>query len=70
MVYSVLAYIKAAPVAHPQLRSQLAGHRALAAYVDRMSEQLFAEAVPSADEAGVRWSQWEARGGQQDDRWG
>ena len=62
LLYSCLAYLRAAPVVHPQLAQKLAAHRVLGAYLDRIAELAFSSAVPTAAEAQLDWSQWGAAG--------
>ena len=58
LLYSCLAYLRAAPVVHPCLRKKLEGHRVLGAYVDRLAQQAFKASVPAAADAGIDWSTW------------
>lgn len=63
LLYGVLAYLKAAPVVHPELRKKIAGSPALTAYVDRISSRHFATTVPSAADSDINWSQRQATNG-------
>ena len=63
LLYGVLAYLKAAPVVHPELREKIAGSPALTAYVDRISSRHFATTVPSAADSDINWSQHQAANG-------
>ena len=67
LLYSCLAYLRAAPVVHPQLQQKLAGHRVLLAYLDRLAESAaFAAAVPAAADANMDWSHWGGAGAHED----
>lgn len=67
LLYSCLAYLRAAPVVHPQLQRKLAGHRVLTAYCDRVSQLAdFDSTVPAAADANLGWSAW--GGGTTDDQ--
>lgn len=69
LLYSCLAYIKAAPVVHPQLRAKFNSHRPLSTYVDRISTEYFSTEVPAATEIDIKWSKWSgAAASQKDDK--
>lgn len=68
LLYSCLAFLRAAPVVHPRLQQKLAGHRVLGTYVERLSQLAFSSTVPAAADAGLDWSQWDGRRGAADDK--
>ncbi|GAB4823781.1 hypothetical protein N2152v2_010827 [Parachlorella kessleri] len=69
LLFGCLAFIRGAPVVHEHLRRKLESHRSLIAYLDAIAADYFAHGVPSAAEADVQWSQWEAAGGRHGERY-
>jgi metaxin len=62
-LFACLAYLRSAPVVHPDLRKKFESHSALVRYVDRVSAQVFSAPVPSAAQVEMKWSSWGARAG-------
>ncbi|PSC73709.1 metaxin-1 isoform X2 [Micractinium conductrix] len=60
LLYGCLAYLRSAPVVHPQLGARLGAHRSLGAYVERLSGVAFEAPAPAAADAELDWSAWGA----------
>lgn len=57
-LFACLAYLRSAPVVHPDLRKKFESHSALVRYVDRVGGQVFSAPVPSAEQVEMKWSSW------------
>ena len=53
-----MAYLRSAPVVHPDLKKKFESHSALVRYVDRVSAQVFSAPVVSAAQVEMKWSSW------------
>jgi hypothetical protein len=56
-VFGCLAYVRAAPVVHAELRRRMEAHPSLSHYVNRLAADQFASEVPRAADADLSWSQ-------------
>ena len=66
LLFSCLAYLRIAPVVHPQLRHKLEGHRVLGAYVERLSQLAFATSAPAAADVRLGEGAWSSSRGADD----
>ena len=63
LLFACLAYIRSAPVIHPDLRKKFDSYAVLGRYVDRVATKAFAVAVPFAAQADLQWSAWSGGSG-------
>lgn len=66
-LYACLAYIRGAPLVHSELKKILERKTALRKYVERMSEELFSSAAPTAADSTLTFSEYEASAGSGED---
>lgn len=63
LLFACLAYIRSAPVVHPDLRKKFDSYAVLGRYVDRVASRAFSLAVPYAAQADLQWSSWGSTSG-------
>lgn len=63
LLFACLAYIRYAPVVHPNLQDKVKQHVVLARYVDSITTDVFARPMPPLADIKLNWSVRGARGG-------